>query len=418
MDVTLVLTHDCNLGCGYCYAGRKFRRAMPREVALAGLDLAFAGATRQGVWGGGSWGSGREATAAGDPQRSPPNVTRARVGYFGGEPTLEWDLLASVAEEARRRAEAAGIALQQTVTTNGTLLSAERVRRLHALGVYVALSIDGNRAAHEKNRPSMGGASSWEAASGGLDLLLDAGRAFETISVVTPASAGDLGESVRELLARGVPRVSLSPCYEASWSDEDLARWERGLEEAASAVAGWLRRGRVVSVNVFDNKILARQKGGLSREDRCAVGDGAVAVAPSGHLYPCERLVGEDDQPALRVGHVSTGVDRERVRALRSPAADRHAVNEECGACVERPRCGASCACANLAETGDPHVAGGVQCWHEQTTARIADALLAAMLAESNETFLRRFFPRGAPPVGEPPGTRVPRAARRLPVLP
>src|SRR5262245_53968949 len=26
----------------------------------------------EGVWGGGSWGSGREATAAGDPQRSPP----------------------------------------------------------------------------------------------------------------------------------------------------------------------------------------------------------------------------------------------------------------------------------------------------------------------------------------------------------
>ena len=24
MDVSLVLTHDCNLGCGYCYTGAKF----------------------------------------------------------------------------------------------------------------------------------------------------------------------------------------------------------------------------------------------------------------------------------------------------------------------------------------------------------------------------------------------------------
>src|SRR5262249_42139123 len=159
-DVTLVLTHDCNLGCGYCYAGRKFRRAMPRETGFAAVDLAFA---------------------------QPGAPKKAHVAYFGGEPLLAWDTLVACASHARERAAAAGISLTQSVTTNGVLLTRERVRALAELDVYVGLSIDGNQRAHEANRPTMSGASSWDAVSGALDLLVDEGRPFETISVMTPA---------------------------------------------------------------------------------------------------------------------------------------------------------------------------------------------------------------------------------------
>ena len=73
---------------------------------------------------------------------------------------------------------------------------------------------------------------------------------------------------------------------------------------------------------------------------------------------------------------------------------DKHAINAECDDCTERFRCAASCACANRAETGDMQVAGGVQCWHEQTSARIADEMAEALFAEVNPTFLRWFYGR------------------------
>ena len=41
MNVTLCLTHDCNLGCHYCYAGPKSRRSMSWEVAEKAIDLGF-----------------------------------------------------------------------------------------------------------------------------------------------------------------------------------------------------------------------------------------------------------------------------------------------------------------------------------------------------------------------------------------
>lgn len=371
MDVSLVLTHDCNLGCGYCYTGAKFRKRMARETAFKGLDMAFA------------------------KNRLGEAPTEIQLSYFGGEPLLEFELLLEVARAARERAQAASVKLVQTVTTNGTLLDAEKVRALYELDLYVALSIDGVREAHDRNRPTMGGASSFDAVERGLKALVDAGRSFETITVVTPATAELLGEGVAFLFAAGVPRVSLNPCYEAAWDDDALARWERGMRGAADAMAACMRAGRTVSVSIFDNKILAALKGGLGDEDRCKLGDGFAAVSPDGWLYGCERLVGEDDHPELRIGHVETGIDLRAVQCARPDVGDdRHAINAECDDCTERFRCAASCACANRAETGSMQVAGGVQCWHEQTSARIADEMAEGLFAELNPVFLRWFYGR------------------------
>jgi uncharacterized protein len=390
MDVTLVLTHDCNLGCGYCYAGRKFRKAMPAAVMRQALDLAFADG----------------------------DAGKIQVSFFGGEPTLEWDLLIEAAEYARSLA--GDRTLVQCVTTNGTLLTKERVDRLADLDVYVGLSIDGNQRAHEANRPSMSGQSTWAAVSKGLDMVVAAGRPFETISVVTPESVRELGASVAELFERGVPRVALNPCYESVWTDDDLAAWEQGLIAAAGVVATHMRAGRIVSLNVFDAKIIARIKGGLEQTDKCDLGGGFIAVAPSGNLYPCERLVGEDTDVAARIGHASSGVVRGRVADFRAEnLPDWHAQNEECGGCGEQVRCSNHCACANRAETGSYGTAGGVQCWHEQTTARIADELADTLFAEGNAAFNQWFFPHGQVPVPvvNAVNNRVPRDKRALRIL-
>ena len=364
MDVTFVLTHDCNLGCSYCYAGRKFRKSMSRDVRDQTLDLAF---------------SGVEAGA------------KMSLCYFGGEPTLEWELLVETAGIAKRRAEENGIRLQQSVTTNGTLLTDERVNALGALGVYIALSIDGTREAHDRERPMMGGTSSFDEVSQGLQCLLRAARSFDTISVVTPETAPLLGESVAYLIGLGVPRLGLNMAYEAAWTPASLEHVKAGLVHAATAVANCFREGRIVSLTALDSKIRARLKGGFRPEDTCPIGEGVVAVAPSGNIYPCERLVGEDDKPEFVIGHVKSGIVQAQMRTHRDAMPDHHATNAECNDCGERSRCSAFCACANLAETGNISMAGGVQCLYERVTMEVADALLEVMTLEKNEAFAEWF---------------------------
>jgi uncharacterized protein len=364
MHVTLVLTHECNLACTYCYTGEKFRKDMSWETAQRSLALAFSEHKPRVPW-------------------ITEDETPVDVGFFGGEPLICWDMLVRSCEEARNLAVQHGRKLRLAVTTNGTLLTKERAEKLRELGVEVTLSLDGTREAHEATRPQKGGRSSFDDVLAGAEHLKAAGHPLDVIAVVAPANVQYLGASVRFLVDLGATNVVLNPCFEESWSDDALAMWEREMQGAAEVYADCMRRGKPVAMPTFDNKLLAAAKGGLASCDTCSAGNHEVAVAPSGNLFPCARMVGEDRDPKLVIGHLDTGIDRARLAAMPRGPSD-----PACEPCEEKWRCGASCACANLAETGTTHLPGGTQCWYEQASARVADAIGLKLLDERNEAFI------------------------------
>jgi hypothetical protein len=101
----------------------------------------------------------------------------------------------------------------------------------------------------------------------------------------------------------------------------------------------------------------------------------------------------------------------------------RGPLDPACEPCAERWRCGATCACSNLAETGTTYLPGGTQCWYEQASARIADAAGLKLLEARNETFLAWTYGRVAAAAElarlaapQTPSTHV-RRVRRLPVV-
>jgi uncharacterized protein len=356
--VSLVLTHACNLACGYCYMGEHHRTAMPREVALAALDLAFA-----------------EAPAV-------------DVSFFGGEPLLEYELLIACARQARAlEKQKPERVLRLQVTTNGTLLSRDRLDALEAEGVHVTLSIDGIREAHESGRPNAGGGSSFDSVVRAASLLANSENGLDVIAVVTPENTPHLAASVRFLAELGARRITLNPAWERPFDDDQLAIWERELEAVGAFWAEVRGEGRDLSLVTFDRKVLAAARGGLSATEHCSVGSRNIAVAPSGNIYPCERLIADDRNSRFVIGSVTTGWPRKN-GLPRGPA------EAECEPCPERFRCGASCACANLAETDTTHLPGATQCWYEQTTARIADEAAMRLVEAANEPFTSWLYGR------------------------
>lgn len=337
MEVSLVLTRDCNLACGYCFAGEKRRDRMPLERGRQALDFAFA---RRALDGG-----------------------RLDLSFFGGEPLLEWDGLVVLAEEARARAEREGTPLALQVTTNGVLLDAERIARLGELGVHVALSLDGTETAHERARPTRGGRGSYAAASAALDRLLAAGRPFDVVTVIDPATVDALSEGVRALLDRGVERLFLNPNWAGAWTEERLAVWRGHYEVVAALVVAWFRRGRSVVVQPFDSAMVALASGREARAHRCEAGVRSFGVGPSGKLYGCGRGVAEDDG-SRAIGDLTAGLDASRVARFGSPA------------------CPEACSCASLEETGDAGRPGPVQRWHDALVSEIAGNLVRALAKE------------------------------------
>ena len=374
MQVTLCLTHDCTLRCPYCYAGEKRRAAMPWDVAKAAIDRTI-------VW-----------QLAHYPEKD------YILGFFGGEPLLEWDLLRRADAYAEGVARAAGLRFGRTVTTNLTLLDREKADWLRARRYKLGLSIDGSPAMHDANRRFPDGRGSHARCLAALPLVEDfpAPRP-EIICVVTPATAPLLADGVRFLHARSALPIAINPDFTADWdaaartalrtayealADDVLASWRAAAEPANGAAA------RPLHLVWLDGKLKALRIGGYRACDKCDPVRRELAVAPSGNLYPCPNLVGNDDKADLRLGTVQAGFDPAAVaRAL----ARRGNGDPACRECPAAPRCINWCCCTNWFSTGRTDRVGSFGCFHEKLSIELADRVAETLLAERNAPFAAWF---------------------------
>ncbi len=359
MRVTLFLDHACNLRCTYCYNGRTFRRTMPWEVAERGIALAFDG----------------------------PGP--CRVSFFGGEPLLRWDLVLACLDHAAAEARRRGSAVEHVLVTNGTLLDRARRDELLRREVFVAVSVDGDAIAHDATRRTARGGPSWARVVRHVRPLLAARPGTKVIAVVDPANVDRLAESLDALLDLGARNLSMNLNYEADWDEAARDRFTSALGRLGERYVAAYRAGRIFSLNLLDSKIVTWVKGGFTCADRCDFGCREVAVSPTGRLYPCDRLVGQDDRDDVVIGDVWRGVDVARRDAL---VAAKDAVLEGCEGCALLPRCMHWCGCVNHAMTGSVGEVSGLLCWFEQRIVEEADRCAALLAAEGNPTFQRRFY--------------------------
>lgn len=361
MDLTLSLTHDCNLDCSYCYAGPKRSSSMTMATARKAIDFAFSFPT-----------------------------TKRQFGFFGGEPLIKWDLLQQSTEYALSVIEGLDVECKRTVTTNATLLTKDKVAWLKKNEFWPALSIDGNRAMHDITRPTRGGGSSFDAVMQGLDIALEVFPDLEVIVVPDPSNVSHLTDSVKFLAdEKGVERIAINPNFYTEWPQSSLDQWKQAFESIGEYYIERYRAGRALYVNFINGKIVTRLKNGHEACDFCNFGEREIAVAPSGNIYPCERLVADDTNDEMCIGSVFDGFDEEkRSRILEK----RGNVNAECMTCAIRTRCMNWCCCINYAMTGAIDSTDGILCFHERTAVSIADHVAEVLYGESNPTFLSLFY--------------------------
>lgn len=333
--LVLVVTHACNLRCTYCYTGAKTRRVMPEPVARHAVGRAL----RSLVPGG-----------------------RLDLGFFGGEPLLEPRLVADVMAHARERAACDGVTVRFQVTTNGTVAGDRAWSILTDPDMEPAVSVDGLPAVHDRHRVDAGGCGTSARVEATVVRLVGAGKAFRAVAVVRPDSLDQLAEGVRRLFALGVPSVELSLDLWTTWTEADASRLEGAVAELGAL---WRERLPASGLSWFD-EALGRRSRLAGEPTRCGFGVGDIAVAPSGNLYPCERLIGEDhpSNPWRLPGHALSGEDFLAARRA-TPRGD-----PACAGCALRASCGTTCRCSNLVRTGDPFRPDGLLCLLERLCSR------------------------------------------------
>ena len=177
--------------------------------------------------------------------------------------------------------------------------------------------------------------------------------------------------------------MNLSLDLWTTWTAGDGLRLRGLVERAAELWRQWLPD---FSVNWFDGKVAGLAGLPATIETtRCGFGDGEIAVAPSGRLYPCERLIGEDrpDHPLRLPGHAREGHDF--LACAPAPLDSCPA----CSNCVLATACDTDCRCSNFVRTGDVNRPDGLLCLLNKAAAEavsrvLEDAIYSGEPCQSN----------------------------------
>ena len=357
MTIFISLTHNCQLRCNYCYTGEKYHKPISKETILKSIEFI-----------------------SGFPMKE------LNFGFFGGEPLLEWDLLQFATYEMEKKAEQRGMVLRKTFTTNGVLLDDKKVEWLREHAFYMVVSIDGNEQMHNRHRVYADNSDTFDDVKAGILALqkVYSPKEYSVISVVTPQNISHLNRSVKYLYEElNIKNIRLALNYFTEWGEETNGYIEV-YHDLGKYVIERYRQNEEITIDIIDEKILTQLEGCSS----CSFGEMKIAVAPSGNIYPCERLIGEDSGE-LSIGDVYGGFNLSKRHEL---IAKRGNSNEECKTCELRERCTNSCGCTNYTLTNNISTTNGVVCFFQKLFIEVADEVASTLYGEKNELFLQKFY--------------------------
>ena len=321
----LGLAHRCNLDCRYCFANQP---SYLGKQQLMSSDIA-----RQAV----------EFMLADTPSRNNFSIT-----FFGGEPLLNMEVIEDICSYCGKLNKE-GKYFDFAITTNGTLLTPEIYKFLTRNNIAIMVSIDGSKEIHDHNRPLKNGKSSWDIIVRNLAQLPEIGRNITARATIvhTGPDLFSVYESLADMGFQNIVLGELCPnsANPSGYLMEAIPKWKDEYFRLAIQLADTaesLDEYPLADVRVYAYRLLLREKNYYC----CSTGLNVFYVSPDGRLYPCFRLLTDDDR--FRVGTVSTGINEQSIQMFKC----NNVFNTICASCWARYLCGGQCYGDSFARNG------------------------------------------------------------------
>jgi len=257
----LHLTNACNLRCTYCYL-HKSAESMTENIGRQAVDAVFKTASQQGF-------------------------TSIKLKYAGGEPTLRFELLKALHQQARALAAQMRLGIQEVVLSNGVSLTRSMLDYLRIENICLAISLDGIGAAHDVQRPSINGHGSFTRVASTIDQAMAAGLSPHLSITVMPHNADHLPEAVAFVLDRDLSfNLNFARDCEAALHSidprNDQDRLIAGLKAALTIIEQRLPRRRLI------DGLIDRSTFHAPHEYPCGVGRSYVVIDQRGRVARCQ----------------------------------------------------------------------------------------------------------------------------------
>ena len=317
-SLCLHVAHDCNLRCGYCFAGTGDfggkRELMTAETGRKAVDFAIAGSKQR---------------------------HNLEIDLFGGEPLMNFGVVKEIINYARKREKEANKNIKLTLTTNGTLLNDENIKFINDNRVMLVLSLDGGKKMHDDMRPFPNKCGSYDAAVRGFKKVIDSrkGRNYYLRGTYTHFSRNFADETL-EMLKVG-RLISMEPVVGTTepyvLTEEDLPVLYKEYDKLAAAYLDLRHKGESFDFFHF-NVALDNGPCVAKRLAGCGAGHEYYAITPEGDIYPCHQFVGREQ---YKMGTLDTGVER---KDLVKKFRNTHVMTKDaCRQCWARFFCSGGC---------------------------------------------------------------------------
>ncbi|MEV0443324.1 radical SAM protein [Streptomyces spectabilis] len=301
----IVVTDKCNMKCSYCFVDTNTSNPdMSQKDLHEGLDLLLT---------------------------TNKNRKRISIQWFGGEPTIRFDLMKWGDTYARRLAQDYGIEkVTPVVVTNGVLLTDEMLDHYKEFGYGVGVSIDGPASAE---RTLLSGKPADPRIHRNITRMIEAGVDVGANLTPTPHNVGQMVKVIGYLMDLGLRFIYVNTPIPISGK--------------------WHVPGSTLAKALFEARLYAVGRGGMvfSRLDRIYQGidtrepriyehmqrDGGVRVA----LLPGRRISVLD----------LNWRDQEFIYAIDDIRSDPGLLNQACKPLFPSPQCET---CPALAVCGGP----------------------------------------------------------------
>jgi len=368
-NIVLFVAQKCNMACVYCYGqGGEYG-----DKGMMNADTAFKAV---------DW-----------LMENSGDIESVHIGFFGGEPLMNFPLIEKVVRYARKEAEERGKKVTFGMTTNASLLSDRRIAFLRKEEINPMVSFDGSPEIQNRQRPFKDGKGSYDKVYVNIQKLK---KAFPHVAARATVHGGTdpaeiragmelagltsfvIQKATRVILDN--PPVECVSCPDQDQADERMLSIEKRL---ARDLLGHIKARNARPENVNSTvgalvwKLISASKGYYF----CSVGKTMAAITTAGDIYPCHRFAGQEDMKLGNIGSYRWSGLNDYHRAVVDNLP-------ECKRCWARYACGGGCFYESKASRGDFHLPDRSFC--RETKALMETAIsIYLQLDEEDKTYFK-----------------------------
>ena len=357
----LNVSHDCNLACEYCFAGKgdfgTGKKLMDEETGMKAVEFLM---------------------------RNSKSRKNLEIDFFGGEPLLNFEVVKNIVKNTRKLEKEYGKNVRFTLTTNGTLLDGEKIDFLNENISNIVLSLDGLQSTHDNMRKYNGGEGSYSKIVPLYKKLIKQRTGeYKNYYIRGTFTRKNLNftEDIIHMRELGFVNVSVEPVvakeeFDYAIRKEDIPAICKEYEKLAAEIIKREKSGTGIFNFFHFNIDLDNGPCVYKRSKGCGSGSEYIAVTPSGDIYPCHQFVGNEAYTLGNVNMPQPELDRNLTQKFYS---NNIFTNERCEKCWAKYFCGGGCPANNVNFNGGIQEPYEIACEMEKKRVECALAVKAAL---------------------------------------